>query len=117
MTVQLALDSWTGLSYSNNWADNGGAQANGSYVLDGLLFVCLRGSVKRTAGNTANGETIATLPAGFRPTNTVSFRLAYGGAGTFADIDVTTAGLVQWWSGVVATPANLLLHTIRFPTS
>jgi hypothetical protein len=61
----IAAPVWTALPYATNWADVSGGQA-AQYTKDALGFVVVRGLSARSAA-WASGETIATLPVGFRP--------------------------------------------------
>ena len=64
-TITKEGESWTGLSFSNNWTNQGGSGQNAQYIKDAFGFVHVRGVIKRTV---AYADTvIATLPAGYRP--------------------------------------------------
>jgi hypothetical protein len=64
------MSYWTGLTYNTNWADYGNSYAPGGFKIDGDR-VHLRGVFIYTGGTTysAGPNLIATLPAGFAPSN------------------------------------------------
>jgi hypothetical protein len=90
--------TWAKLPYNTGWQDYpGGVFQTGSYSIDPLGIVRLRGVVQRVSGT---NNTIAVLPAGFRPKATECFTGLQGApAGSqwmeFVRIDITTAGLVS----------------------
>lgn len=98
----------TGLSYGTGWADFGaGALAGKYWKKDGMVWV--QGGVKRTSGT---GTTIATLPAGYRPADTVAVPCTvFGGT---EGVTVSAAGVIGS-SGSGAAAVATLLDAIHFP--
>jgi hypothetical protein len=93
--------TWTALPYSANWGNYGGAFQVGEYCIDQLGFVHIRGLIEKSTTYSA-GETIATLPAGYRPAASEIFTcMAQDGTmGTMlVRIDVLSSGLIQLQSG------------------
>lgn len=72
--VTTTRPTWYGLSYAASWSDYNptGPWQPGQYCIDQLGFVHLRGLVQKTAAYSA-GETLATLPAGYRPADNEMF--------------------------------------------
>lgn len=63
-------EAWTALTLVNNWiAEGSGTYFTPGYMKDEMGFVHLRGMLDRSTPATA--ITIATLPAGYRPSKTV----------------------------------------------
>ena len=115
----VARPVWTALPYAAGWADYGGGFIAGQYCLDAVGFVHLRGLIAKASAYAYNGETIATLPAGFRPTGQEMFnvRAADSVMGAFTHrVDVATSGVVsiQPASGapIYTTPGNMLFLSL-----
>lgn len=94
---QLQGTAKEALTFAANWANYGGSHEAATYSRFGRLVV-LQGLVTKS-GTPAGGDTIATLPAGFRPTTTLHFPVATGGTDAFGRVSVDSAGLVKWVSG------------------
>lgn len=91
--------TWVSLTaYLNTgWVANGGGFAPIEYAIDGT-FIRIRGAVARTSGSSS---TIFTgLPAALTP----AYRqyIATASSGGFAQLDVTTAGTINLWTGGVS---------------
>ena len=67
------LTAWTTLPLSANWSSPSGPTP--SYAIDGESRVWLRGFLRNSVANVTSGDTVATLPAGARP----SVQMDYGG--------------------------------------
>ena len=105
---------WIALPYGAGWADYGGGFEPAEYRLDRGI-VQLRGMVTKSGGAPAAGNTIATLPAGFRPTTgNVLFGVATGATHTFGRIDVTTAGSIVWRAGSAVETDYVSLAGLSF---
>ena len=89
---------WKPLAYAASWGDfSSPPWQAGQYALDGNGFVHLRGLIRKTVAYTV-GETIATLPVGFRPVQSEMFQaIAYDGTnGQFITrVDVLSDGTVD----------------------
>jgi hypothetical protein len=97
--VTTQTTAWTNLTLQNSWVNSGGTYPNASYRLNAMGEVELRGSIK--SGLTTSGTTIATLPAGFRPTHDRNY-VVYSTDGTnylLATIQITSAGVIRIFSG------------------
>lgn len=87
--------SWSNLSFGSGWTGYGSPFGNGRYRLNTRGGVDLRDMVKRTATTTpTNGETIATLPVGYRPANSIQWQQIVGGSGGVLSMNVSTAGAI-----------------------
>lgn len=85
------------LSFGTNWGDYGGPNEGASYSRLGKL-VFLQGLVTKS-GTPASGDTIGTLPTGFRPAGQLHFAVATGGTDAFGRVAIDSAGVVKWISG------------------
>lgn len=65
------LTAWTALTLENSWVNLGGTYATAGYYKDDMSIVRLKGVLK--SGTVADGTTIFTLPAGFRPSEDLMF--------------------------------------------
>jgi len=98
------LDAWTALTLAGAWSNVSGTA---SYLRTAEGLVIVKGLV--TGG--AASSTIATLPAGYRPSASTNFS---GIAGTTAvSLGVDTAGAIT----AGATAANTSLDNIIFPVA
>lgn len=85
-------------TFTNSWANAGGAYLSAGYYKDPFGRVHLQG---RVSGGTS-GQSAFTLPVGYRPKGTISFRVE--DSGTSADVTINTSGEVICTSGG-GTPA------------
>lgn len=97
VTGRVTRDSaWSTLSPASGWAGYGGAYGAGRYrrMPDGSIF--LRDLINRTASTTlTSGETIATLPVGYRPTTIAQQTVYVGGStGGPVSININTNGTI-----------------------
>jgi hypothetical protein len=101
---QLGTDSgWQALSYAANWSDFGAGFPAGSYKIDELGMVNLKGVFKKSIAIVA-GETIATLPVGARPTTTHMFPFTYGS--NVGELRVAPGGAITVQRGGAAVVAD-----------
>lgn len=98
--------SWTAPGFSNSYVNFGAPYANVGYYKDDGGIVRVRGAVK----SGTNATTIFTLPAGFRPSDTVSFTAPVDGASDI--LSVSAAGAVSCATG---GNTSAILSCIQFP--
>ena len=72
--------------------------------MDSGFNVHLDGVAKRSAGAVA-GETIGTLPIGFRPSNTLIFPAL--GNGAIAQVNIDVNGIISYQNGATTTTFSL----------
>lgn len=95
--------SWAGLSYATNWGNYGSGFHDGSYCKDALGFVHLRGLIRKTTTGTL-GETMFTLPSGYRPAKPMGITLTANNRWARLDIRDNGIGWIQaaddadWWT-------------------
>ncbi|WP_228994306.1 hypothetical protein [Streptomyces sp. DH8] len=97
LTGQITKDAaWSTLSTGTGWVGYGGTYGPGRYrrMPDGSVF--LRDLINRTATTTpTNGEIVATLPVGYRPTTTVQQNTFVGGStGGSLSVNINTNGTI-----------------------
>ncbi|MGW0948438.1 hypothetical protein ACWD4O_38605 [Streptomyces sp. NPDC002623] len=91
----LRETAWSSLSYATGWAGYGSPYGSGRYRLNTRGGVDLRDLIRRTAATTiANGETVATLPVGYRPVTTIQWKQLAGDAGGVVSVNVATTGAI-----------------------
>lgn len=119
--LYLAGGPWTACAFSNNWTNYdapaaGFAQPEYRRVGD---IVYLRGSIKRSTGTPSGGETILTVPAGFRPPEDLVFGVnEAGGATTRSRLDMHSNGTLTWVTGTAGNAAtHLPLNDIYWSVS
>lgn len=97
----------------NDWGDLSGFKG-AHYWREGDT-VHLGGAITNATA-VADGETIMTLPVGFRPSAGLIFsaRAFVSGSQTVARIDVYGNGTVKWLGGAVASVSSLSLSGISF---
>ncbi len=89
---------------SANWSNVGGAYQTVRYYKDPTGIVYLEGSIKKASAGIA-GETIFTLPAGYRPLAQLSFPVDANG--TYGKIDVKADGTVIYQAGTATVSMSL----------
>lgn len=113
-TGNVVSQVWTNLPLVNSWASQNGRTAQ--YMKDATGRVQLRGQI---AGGASNGAlTIASLPSGFRPTQTMEWTMRSVNGIIVCAIQVSTTGAITAVgnaSTVSSTGANL--DGISFPTN
>jgi len=92
-TAKVTIPPWNNLEYVNNWSSYSATYADGAYTKTNDGMIVLKGLVKRTGTLTA-GETIATLPEGFRPASNMAF-LAGTSTNLTATIYVNATGAIS----------------------
>ena len=97
VTGRITKDSaWGTLSTGTGWSGYGGSYGPGRYrqMPDGSVI--LRDLINRTATTTlTNGETVATLPAGYRPVTIVQQTVWVGGStGGALAVNINTNGTI-----------------------
>jgi len=106
----VTIPLWEPLVLSDGWSNLEGGASRAAYSKTSAGIVVVKGVIKRT-GTFTVGETVATLPIGFRPGGNIMF----GGTASpnvTSRIDVNTAGNIQLSIGNSATWSSL--DTIRF---
>ncbi|MEO3978762.1 hypothetical protein [Streptomyces sp. CAU 1734] len=107
-----SAETWTALPLNNGWTSYGSSfqppvyqrQIDGTVQLAGLI----------APGTLTAGTTVATLPAGYRPTADHIYRVSAGAATAVADIYVRSSGALTI-QNTAGTVVWLSLSTIRFP--
>jgi hypothetical protein len=90
LVAQLVVETaWTAPTLSTNWSVFGGLTAG--YKLDTTGRVYLRGVITKSLA-VVSGETVFTLPAGFRPVQNTNFPAVSNSA--FGYLSVSSAGVV-----------------------
>jgi hypothetical protein len=97
-----APEPWKPLAFVSPWSSYGSGYASGAFRKDQHGQVFLRGLVHKDPGGPAQGDVIAVLPAGYRPSATLAFSPSTGGSSPgdpHSRIQVLATGEVQWISG------------------
>ena len=89
---------------SPNWSNVGGAYQTARYYIDPTGIVYLEGSIKKSSAGVA-GETIFTLPVGYRPSAQLSFPVDANGS--YGKIDVKANGTVVYQAGTATVSISL----------
>ena len=103
-----SASEWTALPLSNLWVPYPGFSTPLYKKENGIVYI--KGLVKD--GTITLNTTIATLPVGHRPSETMVLATVQGG-NTFARIDITNTGLIR--TGAVTSNSFLSLDGISFP--
>lgn len=109
---------WFALALGAAWQQYPGFEAAAFRKVDDIVEV--RGLIRRSSGSPATGETLFTLPTGYRPpATTVLFAALDGGAVPgVSRVDIATTGVCTWVAGTAANAALYLsLTPIRFSTT
>lgn len=121
-TTTPAPEAWKPLAFSGAWQNYGGTALPAMYRKDAAGRVYLRGLVAKgnptSLATPASGDTIAILPAGYRPVGLSIFPALMGGGVAIQTgrVDVGGGGEIAWLSGP-ADPANYTsLDGISFST-
>ncbi len=105
----ITTSIWEPLVLENNWRNYEQGYSRASYTKTSEGIILIKGLVQRT-GTAVVGETIATLPVGYRPDNALLFGTQASGAAS--RIDISPAG------GIIAGPGTnagwTSLETVRF---
>lgn len=100
-----------GLAYAANWGNDIAPYAAATWAPGIGRRITLAGRVKRT-GTPSVGETIATMPEGFRPASTATY-LAPGSTGT-PTVTIDTTGAVKYAAGSLGASATIDLDAIEY---
>jgi hypothetical protein len=101
------------LPFSASWGNFGGGNEGATYSRIGRLVV-LQGLVTKSGGTPADGDVIATLPSGFRPTEALMFPVVTGATITFGRVSVVTSGEIRWRLGSTAETDFTSLSGVSF---
>lgn len=103
-------EAWHGMPLVNSWVDVAGGRAN--YFKDATGRVQLQGQV--VSGVTT---TIATLPAGYRPSQSMEWVMRSVGGVTLCAVQVANSGVMTVTANAAAAQASgIKLDSISFPT-
>lgn len=112
-TATLTVVNWASLALQNSWTDFGTPYSPNGYIKTSSGIVMLKGLLKRS-GSIVSGETIATLPPGYRPAYRLIFQTSTSNAARFARVDVDTNGNILIVAG---DPGYLSLEGVNFMPS
>lgn len=107
----VTATDWAAPTLATNWSNWGASNLAAGYKRDPTGRVWLRGTIKKAVALVA-GETVFTLPVGFRPSATANYGVASNGA--FGLVAVGNTGAVQV---VVGNAAWVQLDGISFDTA
>lgn len=108
--VAIISETWHNIPLVNSWVDLAGARAN--YYKDATGRVQLRGQIV-----SGTSTTIATLPAGYRPTQTMEWIMRGVGGVIMCAVSVSTAGVMTVTANAgTAQGSGIKLDAISFPT-
>lgn len=110
--VSLTIPLWTTPLMQNNWYDYGGVWTTPGYTKTSDGLIVLKGMIKRS-GTFVSGETLFTLPVGYRPAYNMAFAVA--SADISATLTVNSDGTVVASSNISA--AWVSLNTVAFQPS
>ena len=107
-----ATSAWTNLPLVNSWVSAGGRTAQ--YCKDLTGRVQLRGRIS----SGTSGAAIATLPAGFRPTQDMEWTMRSAGGIIVCAVQVATTGVITAvGNATTVSSAGANIDTISFPTN
>lgn len=104
LTTFLTPQSYQAATLSGLWLNQAGGFQSAVYWIDSSNTVHLSGVIKRVIGAVA-GETILTLPAGYRPANGEMFVISANGA--FGQVNIASTGVVSYQVGATITGFSL----------
>lgn len=107
-TSTANIPAWATCNLQNNWTNYGGTHATAEFTKTTSGVVMLKGLIKD--GSTVLGDTICTLPPGYRPSERLLFSVAMGGT-IVGRVDIDTSGNVVYLYG---NNSWLSLSTISF---
>ena len=96
-------------SLASGWSNVGGAYQTARYYIDQSGVVHIEGSIKKSTAGVV-GETIFTLPTGYKPSAQLSFAIDANGA--YGKIDVKANGAVIYQTGTAT--GSMSLSNISF---
>ncbi|MBC7868583.1 hypothetical protein H7X69_00165 [Candidatus Saccharibacteria bacterium] len=95
--VNTPVPSWNSLSLQNNWYNYNNTFATGAYLKTNDSMVVLKGLLTRT-GTAVSGETIGTLPVGYRPSEQLIFQTGTN-PGVASRVDIYPDGTIKFIIG------------------
>lgn len=104
--------AWTSPALSNGWTNFAGYMPSAYRKIGDVVY--LRGTLGKSTTPTP-GETILTLPAGYRPPY-ASFYTAQGGDQVAYRLDLATDGTLRFAPSIAGPPTFLALNAISFST-
>jgi hypothetical protein len=107
------VSPWQVLVFAGIWTNYGSGFDTAAFRTDQLGKVHLRGLVTKNGALPTKEDTIATLPAGYRPKARMIFAVGSGSAGR---VDVLPNGDIRWIFGGGAEKDYTSLDTISFWT-
>ncbi|KOS04162.1 hypothetical protein [Paenibacillus polymyxa] len=111
--ITAGSTGWAAVTFANSWTSYTGRTVGYIKKTDGIVHI--RGSI--TGGTVTNGTTIFTLPAGFRPTQNMSFVVAFSkGDGTYGTGAVVVAVNGTVYVDGITNNTLIPLDSIIFPT-
>jgi len=115
LAVTGNLGTWTSVTFSGTWADQGSDSAGRYRKFADVVFV--EGFVARSG---TTGFSIFTLPSGYRPAKTKIFSTIakHGGNQVVCKIEISTSGVVSMTDPIPAAAITyVMLDGIQFSTS
>jgi hypothetical protein len=114
----LDASAWQTFSYSANAAAASG-YATAGVRLEPLYGIArLRGAIQVTSPGFAGDATMATIPVGYRPPNTVRISIRFSGTGAAgAFINIGTDGSISCTTGLSNSNNQVPLDGIAYPTT
>lgn len=112
---QGSAEAWRALPFAPGWAHFGEGWQLGSFRKDQSGVVHLRGLVLKNVAPVA-GDTIGTLPPGYRPALREMFATVTGQPSAFGRVQVETTGALRWITGNTGAEAFVNLSGISFAT-
>lgn len=113
----VAPEAWRPLEFAAGWGNYDPSFSGGAVRRDARGRIYLRGLVSKTGGTPAQGDVIATLPAGYRRTGRAVFPVATGHgtpAQQYGRVDIAPGGEIVWVSGGQGEPDFTSLETIAY---
>jgi len=101
-------------TFASGWANYGGGFAPCDFWKDQFGMVHIRGLVTKSGGVPAAGNTIMTLPEGYRPRAPLLFSVISGEPGGIGRVDVNPDGNVLWMVGQTTETDFTSLSGISF---
>ncbi|MDB5167196.1 MAG: hypothetical protein JWN26_341 [Candidatus Saccharibacteria bacterium] len=107
--ASVTIPVWVTPSLQNSWADFGSTYNTAGYTKTPYGLVILKGLIKRT-GTFVSGETIFTLPVGYRPAYKLTFAVSSNDAS--ASFTINTDGTITPSTNV--SESYLSLESVSF---
>ncbi len=110
----IVQDAWVTISLASSWVAYGGAYVAPRYVKDKQGVVHVNGSAK--SGTYADGTTVFTLPAGYRPVSSLVVTVAAPMAGGGVNVPQAVIGSDGTCKVYNLSGAGYLHLSFSFPT-